>query len=121
MYGEIIPVGTHKAYIKIAEAAKVIENTQRDLNIVLMNEFSTIFTKLNIDTKEVLDAAESKWNFLPFKPGLVYGHCIEDPYYLTYKAESIGYNPKIILAGRDINDNMGNHVVFEMIKKKKKN
>jgi UDP-N-acetyl-D-galactosamine dehydrogenase len=104
LYNEIITVGTHKApSIKVAEAAKVIENTQRDLNIALINELSIIFNKMNIDTQAVLDAAGSKWNFLPFKPGLVGGHCIGvDPYYLTYKAKSIGYNPKIILAGRKI-------------------
>ena len=119
LYNEIIIAGTHKASsIKVAEAAKVIENTQRDINIALINELSMIFSKLNIDTKEVLDAAGSKWNFLPFKPGLVGGHCIGvDPYYLTYKAESVGHHPKIILAGREINDNMGSHVVSEMIKK----
>ena len=119
LYNEIISAGTHKASsIKVAEAAKVIENTQRDINIALINELSMIFSKLNIDTKEVLDAAGSKWNFLPFKPGLVGGHCIGvDPYYLTYKAESVGHHPKIILAGREINDNMGSHVVSEMIKK----
>jgi len=119
LYNEIIIAGTHKASsIKVAEAAKVIENTQRDINIALINELSMIFSKLNIDTKEVLDAAGSKWNFLHFKPGLVGGHCIGvDPYYLTYKAESVGHHPKIILAGREINDNMGSHVVSEMIKK----
>ena len=118
LYNEIITVGTHKASsIKVAEAAKVIENTQRDLNIALMNELSIIFNKLNIDTKAVLDAAESKWNFLPFRPGLVGGHCIGvDPYYLTHKSESIGYKPKIILAGREINDNMGSYVASKMIK-----
>ena len=122
LYNEIITAGTHKASsIKIAEAAKVIENTQRDLNIALINELSIIFSKLNIDTNEVLKAAESKWNFLPFKPGLVGGHCIGvDPYYLTYKAESIGYHPKIILAGRELNDNMGNYVALKLIKKMKK-
>ena len=122
LYNEIITAGTHKASsIKVAEAAKVIENTQRDINIALINELSMIFSKLNIDTKEVLDAAGSKWNFLPFKPGLVGGHCIGvDPYYLTYKAESVGHHPKIILAGREINDNMGSHVVSEMIKKMEK-
>ena len=119
LYNEIIIAGTHRASsIKVAEAAKVIENTQRDINIALINELSMIFSKLNIDTKEVLDAAGSKWNFLHFKPGLVGGHCIGvDPYYLTYKAESVGHHPKIILAGREINDNMGSHVVSEMIKK----
>jgi len=122
LYKEIIIVGTHKAAsIKIAEAAKVIENTQRDLNIALINELSILFKKLNIDTQAVLDAAASKWNFLPFKPGLVGGHCIGvDPYYLTYKAESIGYKPKIILAGRALNDNMGSYIASEFIKKMKK-
>ncbi len=122
LYNDIITVGTHRASsIKVAEAAKVIENTQRDLNIALINELSILFTKMNIDTQAVLDAAESKWNFLPFKPGLVGGHCIGvDPYYLTYKAESIGYHPKIILAGRELNDNMGNYVASELIKKMKK-
>jgi len=118
LYKEIITAGTHKApSIKVAEAAKVIENTQRDLNIALMNELSMLFSKMNIDTQAVLDAAASKWNFLPFKPGLVGGHCISvDPYYLTYKAESIGYYSKIILAGRELNDNMGNYVATELIK-----
>ena len=122
LYNEIITAGTHRASsIKVAEAAKVIENTQRDINIALINELSMIFSKLNIDTKEVLDAAGSKWNFLPFKPGLVGGHCIGvDPYYLTHKAESVGHHPQIILAGREINDNMGSHVVSEMIKKMEK-
>ena len=119
LYNEIITAGTHKApNIKVAEAAKVIENTQRDLNIALINELSILFGKMNIDTQSVLDAAASKWNFLPFKPGLVGGHCIGvDPYYLTFKAESIGYHPKIILAGRELNDNMGNYVVSELFKK----
>ena len=122
LYKEIITVGTYKApSIKVAEAAKVIENTQRDLNIALVNELSILFNKMNIDTTEVLNAAASKWNFLPFKPGLVGGHCIGvDPYYLTYKAESLGYNPKIILAGREINDNMGKYVASKLIKKMKK-
>ena len=122
LYNDIITVGTHRASsIKVAEAAKVIENTQRDLNIALINELSILFTKMNIDTQAVLDAAGSKWNFIPFKPGLVGGHCIGvDPYYLTYKAESIGYHPKIILAGRELNDNMGNYVASELIKKMKK-
>ena len=122
LYNEIIIAGTHKApSIKIAEAAKVIENTQRDLNIALINELSILFNKLNIDTKAVLDAAESKWNFLPFRPGLVGGHCIGvDPYYLTFKAESIGYQPNIILSGREINDNMGTYVASEMIKEMKR-
>jgi UDP-N-acetyl-D-galactosamine dehydrogenase len=122
LYNEIITVGTHKApSIKVAEAAKVIENTQRDLNIALMNELSILFNKLKIDTQAVLDAAGSKWNFLPFKPGLVGGHCIGvDPYYLTFKAENIGYHPKIILSGREINDNMGNYVALELISEMKK-
>jgi|TARA_B110000259_G_scaffold28038_1_gene29708 UDP-N-acetyl-D-galactosamine dehydrogenase len=122
LYNEIVTVGTHKApSIKVAEAAKVIENTQRDLNIALINEFSILFSKMNIDTQAVLDAAGSKWNFLPFRPGLVGGHCIGvDPYYLTYKAESIGYHPKIILAGRELNDNMGAHVASELVKEMEK-
>ncbi len=121
LYKEIIIAGTHKASsIKVAEAAKVIENTQRDLNIALMNELSILFSKLDIDTNSVLEAAKSKWNFLPFKPGLVGGHCIGvDPYYLTYKAESIGYSPKIILAGRELNDKMGSYVAFELVKRMK--
>ena len=116
LYNEIIKAGTHKApSIKVAEAAKVIENTQRDLNIAI-NELSILFSKLQIDTKDVLDAAGSKWNFLPFKPGLVGGHCIGvDPYYLTHKAQSIGYIPKVILAGRNTNDNMGVHVALTLI------
>ena len=122
LYNEIVTVGTHKApSIRVAEAAKVIENTQRDLNIALVNELSILFSKMNIDTKAVLDAAGSKWNFLPFKPGLVGGHCIGvDPYYLTFKANEIGYKPKLILAGRELNDNMGNHVVSQFIKELKK-
>ena len=122
LYNEIVKVGTHKASsIKVAEAAKVIENTQRDLNIALINELSIIFNKMNIDTQEVLDAASSKWNFLSFKPGLVGGHCIGvDPYYLTFKAKSIGYKPKIILAGRELNDRMGNYVASKLINKMKK-
>ena len=121
LYNEIIVVGTHKASsIKVAEAAKVIENTQRDLNIALINELSILFDKLNINTHEVLNAAGSKWNFLPFKPGLVGGHCIGvDPYYLTFKAKSIGYKPKIILAGRSLNDRMGYYAVSKLIKKMK--
>ena len=103
--------------IKVAEAAKVIENTQRDINIALMNELAIIFNKMSIDTLEVLKAAETKWNFLSFRPGLVGGHCIGvDPYYLTYKAESIGYRPEVILAGRRINDNMGKYVAQKAIK-----
>ncbi len=118
LYSEIISVGTYKApNIKIAEAAKVIENIQRDINIALINELSILFNKLNIDTEEVLKAAGSKWNFLNFKPGLVGGHCIGvDPYYLTHKSQSIGYNPKVILAGREINDNMGSFVAKNFIK-----
>ena len=124
LYNEIITAGTHKvSSIKIAEAAKVIENTQRDLNIAFINELSIIFNKMGIDTQEVLEAAETKWNFMKFRPGLVGGHCIGvDPYYLTYKSISIGYKPKIILAGRRINDEMGNYVAIElanMMKKKK--
>ena len=122
LYKEIITAGTHKASsIRVAEAAKVIENTQRDLNIALINELSILFNKLNIDTQEVLSAAGSKWNFLPFKPGLVGGHCIGvDPYYLTHKAQSVNYNPKIILAGRELNDNMSDYVASELINKMKK-
>ena len=122
LYKKIITAGTHKAAsIKVAEAAKIIENTQRDLNIAFINELYMLFNKLNIDTKAVLDAAESKWNFLPFRPGLVGGHCIGvDPYYLTYKAETVNYKPKIILAGRKINDNMGNYVASEFINKMEK-
>ena len=118
LYSQIIIAGTHKAgSIKIAEAAKVIENTQRDLNIALINELTIIFNKLNIDTQAVLEAAKTKWNFLPFYPGLVGGHCIGvDPYYLTYKSKQIGYNPKIILAGRKINNNMGSYVVNRLKK-----
>ena len=112
LYSKIIEAGTYKASsIKVAEAAKVIENTQRDLNIALINELALIFNRLEIDTKEVLDAAGTKWNFLPFRPGLVGGHCIGvDPYYLTKKAESVGYNPEIILAGRKLNDQMASYV-----------
>jgi len=122
LYKEIVTIGTYKApSIKVAEAAKVIENTQRDLNIALINELSILFGKMKIDTKAVLDAAKSKWNFLPFKPGLVGGHCIGvDPYYLTHKAKSVGYKPKIILAGRKINDDMGTYVASEFIKELKK-
>jgi UDP-N-acetyl-D-galactosamine dehydrogenase len=118
MYRSIITAGTHKASsIKVAEAAKVIENTQRDLNIALINELSIIFNKMGIDTLEVLEAAGTKWNFLPFRPGLVGGHCIGvDPYYLTHKAEQIGYNPQVILAGRRINDNMGGYVAGRVVK-----
>ena len=118
LYGSIITAGTHKASsIKVAEAAKVIENTQRDLNISLVNELSMIFNRMGIDTEEVLQAAGTKWNFLPFRPGLVGGHCIGvDPYYLTHKAQSIGYHPEVILAGRRINDGMGRHVASELVK-----
>ncbi|MEX1214265.1 Vi polysaccharide biosynthesis UDP-N-acetylglucosamine C-6 dehydrogenase TviB [Saccharospirillum sp.] len=118
LYAEIITAGTHKASsIKVAEAAKVIENTQRDLNIALVNELAMIFARLGIDTHEVLAAAGTKWNFLPFKPGLVGGHCIGvDPYYLTHKAQAIGYHPEVILAGRRVNDGMGSYVASEMVK-----
>ncbi len=118
LYNQIITAGTHKASsIKVAEAAKVIENTQRDLNIALINELALIFNKMGIDTEAVLQAAGSKWNFLPFRPGLVGGHCIGvDPYYLTHKAESIGYHPEIILAGRRLNDSMGAYVVTQLVK-----
>lgn len=118
LYQQIIVAGTHKASsIKVAEAAKVIENTQRDVNIALINELSLIFNRLGIDTEEVLIAAGTKWNFLPFRPGLVGGHCIGvDPYYLTHKAQEIGYNPEMILAGRRLNDQMGSYVVSEIIK-----
>jgi UDP-N-acetyl-D-glucosamine/UDP-N-acetyl-D-galactosamine dehydrogenase len=118
LYCSIITAGTYKASsIRVAEAAKVIENTQRDLNIALINELAVIFNKLGIDTEEVLLAAGTKWNFLPFRPGLVGGHCIGvDPYYLTHKAQAIGYNPEVILAGRRINDSMGRYVVSELVK-----
>ena len=118
LYKSIITAGTHKASsIKVAEAAKVIENTQRDVNIALINELALIFNKLNIDTEEVLKVASTKWNFLPFSPGLVGGHCIGvDPYYLTYKAIEVGYNPKMILAGRKLNDDMGNYVADQVTK-----
>ncbi|WP_271271712.1 nucleotide sugar dehydrogenase [Aliamphritea hakodatensis] len=118
LYKSIITAGTHKASsIKVAEAAKVIENTQRDVNIALMNELAIIFNKLDINTQDVLAAAGTKWNFLPFKPGLVGGHCIGvDPYYLTHKAQAVGYHPNMILAARRINDGMGHYVAGEMIK-----
>jgi UDP-N-acetyl-D-galactosamine dehydrogenase len=118
LYGAIITAGTHRASsIRVAEAAKVIENTQRDLNIALVNELSLIFSRMGLDTLEVLEAAGTKWNFLPFRPGLVGGHCIGvDPYYLTHKAESVGYLPEVILAGRRINDGMGSHVAQQLIK-----
>lgn len=118
LYSSIIVAGTHKASsIKVAEAAKVIENTQRDLNIALINELAIIFNKLNIDTEDVLKAAGTKWNFLPFRPGLVGGHCIGvDPYYLTHKAQEIGYHPEVILAGRRINDSMAQYVSSQFVK-----
>lgn len=118
VYQQVIVAGTHKASsIKVAEAAKVIENTQRDVNIALINELAKIFNQMNIDTEAVLEAAGTKWNFLPFRPGLVGGHCIGvDPYYLTYKAQSIGYHPEIILAGRRLNDQMGAYVATQLIK-----
>ncbi len=123
LYGSIITAGTYKASsIKVAEAAKVIENTQRDLNIALVNELSVIFERLGIDTLDVLETAGSKWNFLPFRPGLVGGHCIGvDPYYLTHKAEEVGYHPQVILAGRRINDNMARYVARNTIKRMLKN
>lgn len=118
LYCEIVVAGTHRAEsIKVAEAAKVIENTQRDVNIALINELAIIFNKMGIDTEAVLKAAGSKWNFLPFRPGLVGGHCIGvDPYYLTHKAQAIGYHPEIILAGRRLNDSMGSYVVAQLVK-----
>ena len=118
LYRSIIKAGTHLASsIKVAEAAKVIENTQRDLNIAIINEFAKIFNILGIDTQEVLNAAGTKWNFLPFKPGLVGGHCISvDPYYLTYKAKEVGYQPEVILAGRRINDGMGQYTATQLVK-----
>jgi len=119
LYASIVVAGTHKvSSIKVAEAAKVIENTQRDLNIALVNELAIIFAKLGIDTEEVLVAAGTKWNFLPFRPGLVGGHCIGvDPYYLTHKAQALGYQPDVILSGRKINDGMGKYVAGELVKK----
>ena len=118
LYASIITAGTHKASsIRVAEAAKVIENTQRDVNIALINELALLFNKLEIDTLEVLEAAGTKWNFLPFRPGLVGGHCIGvDPFYLTHKAQEVGYHPQIILAGRQINDNMGAHVAETVVR-----
>ncbi len=117
-YGSVVTAGIHRASsIKVAEAAKVIENTQRDLNLALMNELSVLFNKMGIDTREVLEAAGTKWNFLRFEPGLVGGHCIGvDPYYLTFRAEQIGYHPQVILAGRRINDSMGKHVAEQTVK-----
>jgi UDP-N-acetyl-D-galactosamine dehydrogenase len=118
LYKEVVTAGTYKAIsIKVAEAAKVIENTQRDLNIAIINEFAKIFNRLDIDTEEVLKAAGTKWNFLPFKPGLVGGHCISvDPYYLTHKAKEVGYQPEVILAGRRINDGMGQYTATQLVK-----
>jgi UDP-N-acetyl-D-galactosamine dehydrogenase len=118
LYNEIISAGTHRATsIRVAEAAKVIENTQRDINIALINELALIFNRLGIDTEAVLEAAGSKWNFLPFRPGLVGGHCIGvDPYYLTHKAQSIGYHPEVIIAGRRLNDSMGRYVASQLVK-----
>lgn len=118
LYRQVVPAGTHKASsIRVAEAAKVIENTQRDVNIALMNELSLIFQRLGIDTMEVLEASGTKWNFLPFRPGLVGGHCIGvDPYYLTHKAQEIGYHPEVILAGRRINDSIGGYVADKAVK-----
>ncbi len=123
LYKKIIKAGTHKASsLKVAEAAKVIENSQRDLNIAFVNELALIFQRVGIDTHEVLEAAGTKWNFLPFKPGLVGGHCIGvDPYYLTYKAESLGYHPEVILSGRKINDNMPIYIANDVIKLMAKN
>lgn len=118
LYSKVITAGTHRANsIKVAEAAKVIENTQRDVNIALINELAILFEKLNIDTQEVLKAAGSKWNFLPFSPGLVGGHCISvDPYYLTHKAQQVGHHPEVILAGRRINDSMGSYVAERVVR-----
>src|SRR6202035_5743444 len=118
LYGSIVTAGTHKtSSIRVAEAAKVIENTQRDVNIALINELALIFKRLQIDTEEVLNAAASKWNFLPFRPGLVGGHCIGvDPYYLTHKAQELGYQPEVILAGRRINNTMGPYVAQRLVK-----
>ena len=118
LYERVVTAGVHRvSSLKVAEAAKVIENTQRDLNIALMNELAVIFNKLGLDTNEVLEAAGTKWNFLPFRPGLVGGHCIGvDPYYLTYKAEMLGYHPEVILAGRRINDSMGKYIAEQTVK-----
>src|SRR5690606_779044 len=118
LYSSIITAGTYRAEnIRVAEAAKVIENTQRDINIALINELAIIFNRMGIDTQAVLEAAGTKWNFLPFRPGLVGGHCIGvDPYYLTHKAEAIGYHPEIILAGRRLNDGMGAYVAGQLVK-----
>src|SRR5699024_7962523 len=118
VYNSIVEAGIHKApTIKVAEAAKVIENSQRDINIAFMNEFSMVFNKMNINTNDVLEAAGTKWNFLKFQPGLVGGHCIGvDPYYFTYKAEQLGYHSQIILSGRKVNDEMGKHIATNVIK-----
>ncbi|RFF27726.1 nucleotide sugar dehydrogenase [Wenzhouxiangella sp. 15181] len=118
LYNSVVQAGTHRvSSIAVAEAAKVIENTQRDLNIALVNELALIFNRLNLDTSEILEAAGTKWNFLPFRPGLVGGHCIGvDPYYLTYKAEAVDYHPEVILAGRRINDGMGRYIAGELVK-----
>ncbi|AZN29227.1 nucleotide sugar dehydrogenase [Flaviflexus salsibiostraticola] len=118
LYSAVVKAGTYKARsIRVAEAAKVIENTQRDVNIALINELAILFNRLDLDTEAVLDAASSKWNFLPFRPGLVGGHCIGvDPYYLTHKAQAVGYHPEIILAGRRLNDSMGSHVSSQLVK-----
>ena len=118
VYELVVEAGVHRASsIKVAEAAKVIENSQRDINIAFMNELSIIFNKMGIDTLEVLEAAGTKWNFLPFRPGLVGGHCIGvDPYYLTYKAETLGYHSQVILSGRRINDDMGKYVAEQTVK-----
>jgi UDP-N-acetyl-D-galactosamine dehydrogenase len=118
LYRSIVTAGTHRASsIRVAEAAKVIENTQRDLNIALVNELALIFNRMGIDTLEVLEAAGTKWNFLPFRPGLVGGHCIGvDPYYLTHKAQELGHSPEVILAGRRINDSMGQYIVSQVVK-----
>jgi len=123
LYQKVVVAGTHKASsMKVAEAAKVIENSQRDINIAFVNELAMIFERIGIDTQEVLEAAGTKWNFLPFRPGLVGGHCIGvDPYYLTYKADSLGYHPQVILSGRRINDNMGVHIANTVIKLMAKN
>src|SRR5213079_1952797 len=118
LYASVVKAGVYKASsIRVAEAAKVIENTQRDLNIAFVNELAIIFERMGLDTSEVLKAASTKWNFLPFKPGLVGGHCIGvDPYYLTHKAELVGYHPEVILAGRRINDGMGQYIARETVK-----
>jgi len=118
LYEQVIEAGVHRApSIKVAEASKVIENTQRDMNIALVNELARIFDRIGIDTMDVLEAAGTKWNFLPFRPGLVGGHCIGvDPYYLTYKAETLGYHPDVILAGREINDGMGKYIAEQTVK-----